>query len=126
MGMIKKITRKNPDQRTPYEPFAAIKYNGSYQCASTVLGMIGLDNMDLTNYTYTDTYELIDKLMDDNSNLRVPEILQNDETGLIPRRPMTLHVDSWMVLEVSDSGKHTEIVFYPESEFNSKFWLVAG
>ena len=120
-GPIKQIFHKDEGKRTPHEPFAAIHYDGSFRFAENVLRMIGVNNMVLTaKQRKMDLYGLIEEFMDDSSNLHLPEVLQDNETGLYGCRALTLHVDSWIVLEVDDAGK-TEIVFYDDRQFNAKY-----
>lgn len=125
MGKIVKVTNVDPEKRTKFEPFAAIQHDGSYATARTILGMIGLDNLNLyPEEKKMDMDQLIELLMDDYSNLRIPEVIENYEHRLIPQRKLTLHVDSWMVFEVNPDNEWTEIVFYTDQQFKAKYEVV--
>lgn len=125
MGKIVKVTNVDPEKRTKFEPFAAIQHDGSYATARTILGMIDLKNLNLyPEERKMDIDQLIELLMDDYSNLRIPEVLENEEQRLIPQRKLTLHVDSWMVFEVNPDNEWTEIVFYTDQQFNAKYEVV--
>ena len=87
--------------------------------------MIGVHNLDLPmEAKNVEVDEIIDSLMDDYSNLKLPEILENEAEHLIPTRKLTLHVDSWLVLEVNPDNEWTEVVFYTDQQFNSKYEVV--
>lgn len=125
MGKIVKVTNVDPEKRTKFEPFAAIQHDGSYSTARTILGMIDLKNLNLyPEERKMDIDQLIELLMDDYSNLRIPEVLENEEQRLIPQRKLTLHVDSWMVFEVNPDNEWTEIVFYTDQQFKAKYEVV--
>ena len=127
MAVIKKATRVDKDKQSPFEPFACIRYDGSYSCASTVLGMIGIDNLAFENPDVAKngiTDELIDSLMDNNSNLHLPEINYNKEYKLSGSRALTLSVGSWVVMEIDRNNGFTEIVFYPDSYFRKIYKTV--
>jgi len=122
MARIVKAINKDASKRTKFEPFAAIHYDGSYSAASNVLGMVGVRNLNLTkDETALSMDDLVEKFMDDDSNLHLPEVLENEEERLIFNRKLTLHVDSWIVLEVNPDTEWTEIVFYTDQQFNSKY-----
>lgn len=125
MARIVKVTHVDKEKRTKAEPFAALHYDGSYASARMALGMIGVHNLDLpANAKNMDMDGIIDSLMDDYSNLKLPEILENEAEHLIQSRKLTLHVDSWLVLEVNPDNEWTEVVFYPDQQFNAKYEVV--
>lgn len=125
MGKIVKVTNVDPEKRTKFEPFAAIQHDGSYASARAVLGMIDVKNLNLyPEEKKMDIDQLIELLMDDYSNLRIPEVIENYDQKLIPQRKLTLHVDSWMVLEVNPENEWTEIVFYTDQQFKAKYEVV--
>lgn len=125
MARIVKVTNVDKEKRTKAEPFAALHYDGSYASARMALGMIGVHNLDLPmEAKNVEVDEIIDSLMDDYSNLKLPEILENEAEHLIPTRKLTLHVDSWLVLEVNPDTEWTEVVFYPDQQFNAKYEVV--
>lgn len=125
MGKIVKAVNKDSEKRVKTEPFAAIQHDGSYTTAGVVLRMIGVQNLNLDpDEKKLPIDSLVDKLMDDTSNLHVPEILENEKEHLIPQRKLTLHVDSWMVLEVNPDNEWTEVVFYTDQQFKAKYEVV--
>lgn len=125
MARIVKVTNVDKEKRTKAEPFAALHYDGSYASARMALGMIGVHNLDLPmEAKNVEVDEIIDSLMDDYSNLKLPEILENEAEHLIPTRKLTLHVDSWLVLEVNPDNEWTEVVFYTDQQFNAKYEVV--
>ena len=125
MGKIVKATHSDREKRVRTEPFPAVQHDGSYAAARAVLGMIGVQNLNLSpDEKAKDVDALIDRMMDDNSNLHIPEILENEKEHLIPQRKLTLHVDSWVVLEVNPDNEWTEVVFYTDQQFKAKYEVV--
>ena len=116
--MIQKITHKDPSKRSKNEPFAGIKYNGSYNSAANVLAMIGINNLAVKASAITD--ELIESLMDNDSNLTLPEIISNASEKIHGSRSMKLKVDWWLVMLVDD-GEYTEFVTMPDQEFKAHY-----
>ena len=125
MGKIVKVTNKDITKRVKTEPFAAIQHDGSYATAGTVLQMIGIHNLGISPGDKKLSIDsLVDKLMDDTSNLHVPEIIENETERLISQRKLTLHVDSWVVLEVNPDTEWTEVVFYTDQQFKARYEVV--
>ena len=125
MGKIVQVRNNDPQKRGKFEPFAAVQHDGSYASARAALGMIGVHNLNLPpDDKAKDLDSIIDQLMDDTSNLHLPEIIENEQERLIPNRKLTLHVDSWVVLEVNPDNEWVEVVFYTDQQFKAKYEVV--
>lgn len=123
MSFIKKVVHKDEYKRTPYEPLAAIHYDGSYGCARDVLRMIQVKNLSLpANMRSAQVDDIIDSIMGNDSNLSIPQIIGDPEMKLLGHRPQVLKVDQWLVMEI-DAGGNVELVFYPSDQFERIFTL---
>ncbi len=131
MGVFRKIVHINADRRTPNEPFAGIKYDGSYRTAGQILSFIGVDRLNLERYPNIAKRllagedvmdDLVEKLMDGNSNLFLPEVIGDDSDKIHSSRSRVIKVDSWLVADVDDSG-FVEFVIMTNEEFSAHFQI---
>ena len=134
MGVFRKAVSKNPARRGTNEPYAAIRYDGSYGTAGQILSFIGLKRLSFEDGDCGKLAEkviggenvldrLLDKMMDNDSNLSLPEIVGSREERVYSSRPRVLRVDSWIMAFVDNRGI-VEFTILSNDEFLAHFQLV--